>query len=259
MDILGVMNSTKDILSFDIETTGINTNSDRIVEFSATKISSIDFKVIKKTTFLINPTIPIPQEATKIHKITNEMVFDKKPFSYFAKPLLEFISDCIIVTYNGNRFDIPLLYEEFSRCGIEWDISNLETIDAFSIFREKEPRNLKAAIKFYLGIEISELDSKLHSAETDVAYTIEVLESQIFMYGLTLQETIDLTKKGNEKNVDFEGKIILNDKNIPIWNFGKHKDKNIAVVDDLNYCNWILNNEFSSNTKNVIRKILSNG
>jgi DNA polymerase-3 subunit epsilon len=246
------MNNT--IIIFDIESTSKNPYKDRIIQFSAQKIN-LNFTPIKKINFFVNPTIPIHPEATLIHHINDEMVKDKKPFSFYAKSLHDFFKDSIISGYNIKRFDIPMLYEEFSRCGIEWDLSNTKIIDSYEIFSKKETRNLKAAYKFYCGIELSSLDEELHDSNVDVDITLKVTESQLFNYGLSIDEAIDFCY--DKTKVDLDGKIILNKEGVAIWNFGKYYEKNMPVINDKGYCDWVLSSDFSTHTKMIIRKLLN--
>lgn len=253
-----------EVIFFDLETTGTEIAKDRIVSISAIRasFSGGSFQVLEKKKLLINPTIPIPKGASDVHHITDEMVIGSPKFAQVAKGIFTFFTSCNIVGgYNIKRFDIPLLYEEFARCGLLWNLEDLKILDCLKIFYEKEPRTLAGAAKFYLGKSLEEIESSnLHDSENDNLLTIEVCEGQMFFYSFNnLNEIVEycdsIFKK--DKYVDFDGKIILNDDNIPVWNFGKYFGKNFPVKNDLGYCEWVLGSDFSTITKNVIKSIIA--
>jgi len=167
------------IISLDLETTGLDISKDRIVQIACVKFN-IDGIIEEKNT-LVNPGIPIPKEATEIHGITNEIVEDKPTFKQLAKSILSFIQDRTILTYNGNSFDIPLLYTEFNRAGIEWNYSKSAFIDACGIYKRNEPRDLDAAMKFYYN---EDLIRPSHSALVDAKATLKVFAEQCRRYDM---------------------------------------------------------------------------
>lgn len=256
------MTSQPYINFFDLETTGTSPAKDRIVSISCIQ-TDFNLNVIKgkEKYLLINPQMEIPEESTLVHGITNEMVKDAPIFGQVAKSVYNHFDECSVIGgFNIIKFDIPLLYEEFARCNLDFQII-LDKIkgmlDCYVIFRDYEPRDLKAALKFYCGLEFG--IGEAHNAENDNIATINVLEGQMFRYGFNnIFEAIATSKSKKSENwIDFEGKIILNKEGIAIWNFGKYKDKNIAVSSDLQYCNWVLGQDFSTNTKNIISSIIS--
>ncbi len=247
------------ILFFDLETTGTNISTDRIVSLSAIKTNK-SFKILDRKKLLINPTIPIPKESSDIHGITDEIVKDALPFRRYAKGVYEFFTSCgVIGGYNIKKFDIPLLIEEFLRCDIDYKPPN-EIIDPYVVFREKEPRHLTAALKFYCGI--TEFDGA-HDAEKDNEATIQVLESQMFFYSdiSNIEDAIKFCINSDSKNknkVDYAGKIVLNDEGIACYSFGQHKGK--PVISEKGFAEWMLSplRDFSLNTKNVVRSLIAN-
>lgn len=239
------------IIFFDLETTGKEVASARICSISI--IKEYPNGTIEKKSRLVNPTIEIPAEATDVHGITNEMVQNELTFKNTSRKLIEFMSGCDFVTYNGNNFDIPILAEEFLRCGISFPEPNTRFIDAFSIFLKESPRTLSAAYKNYCD---KELDNA-HNSEADTNATYEVFKKQLEVHeslkGKTIDEIHDYCNP--TKRADLAGKIIIDENGEYLYNFGKNKDK--KVKDDLSYAQWILSsNTFTLNTKNVLSKIL---
>ena len=230
---------------FDLETTGTDTSKDRICELSAIK-TDLFLKPLEIKTVLINPTILIPEEATKIHGISNEMVKGKPTFKQYSKALFEYFKGSILAGYNIKRFDIPLLVEEFLRCGLEFEVT--ECIDCYEIVTKKEKRDLTWALKFYSG----EIMSDAHKAENDVIATIKILDGQKFMYGEEIGTGIS-----KFETLDYAGKIDLEQR----YTFGKHKGlKVLENSDTISFAGWMLNpsQSFTLNTKKVIKKILEN-
>lgn len=237
------------IVFFDLETTGTSISKDRIVQISAVE-TDLNLNVLSPIkNILINPTIPIPKEASDVHKITDEMVKDKATFDKYAKSMLPYFSDCILGGFNIKRFDIPLLAEEFARCGIDLPLKDRQVVDCYNIFAEKEPRNLSAAFKFYTGDEMQ----NAHDAEADTTATVSILKGQLFMYNESIEQLINICKN-DDNYVDFAGKIITIDGN-PCYSFGKHKGKKVLDYTDFAY--WMLREDFPLETKNVIKKILN--
>ncbi len=245
---------TKPLAFFDLETTGLNIAKDRIVEISIVKIMPNGDKEIK--TKLINPTIPISKESAEIHGITDEKVKDKATFKEVANELIEFINNCDLAGYNSNRFDIPLIAEEFLRAGINFDVENRNLIDVQNIFHKMEQRTLVAAYKFYCNKDLTDA----HSAEADTTATYEILEAQIAKYDEIKGDSAFLSEFSQmSKNVDLLGRFVYNDKNIAVFNFGKHKGKPVTEVlqKEPGYYSWMMNGDFPLYTKKVLKDIKS--
>ena len=245
---------TKPLAFFDLETTGLNIATDRIVEISIVKIMPNGNKEIK--TKLINPTIPISKESVAIHGIKEDDVKEKATFKEVSNELNDFINDCDLAGYNSNRFDIPLLAEEFLRAGINFDVASRKLVDVQNIFHKKEQRTLVAAYKFYCDKDLT----NAHSAEADTTATYEILEAQIAKYDDIKSDTDFLSEFSQmTKNVDLLGRFIYNDKNIAIFNFGKHKGKPVTEVleKEPGYYGWMMNGDFPLYTKKVLKEIKS--
>ncbi|MDB4534593.1 3'-5' exonuclease [Vicingaceae bacterium] len=245
---------SKPLAFFDLETTGLNIATDRIVEISVIKIMPNGDKEIK--TKLINPTIPISAESVAIHGISDKNVKDKATFKEVANEINDFIEGCDLAGYNSNRFDIPLIAEEFLRAGIDFDIKNRNLVDVQNIFHKMEQRTLVAAYKFYCDKDLTDA----HSAEADTIATYEILEAQIAKYEELTGDTDFLGEFSQmTKNVDLLGRFVYNDKNIAVFNFGKHKGK--AVIEVLQkepgYYSWMMNGDFPLYTKKVLKDIKS--
>ena len=240
------------IVFFDLETTGINVASDRIVEISWLKIKPSG----EETSFTqrLNPTIPIDPKATEIHGITDEDVKDKPTFKDIGRTLANELEGCDLAGYNSNRFDIPLLAEEFMRAEIDFDMSKRKLVDVQVIFHKMEQRTLTAAYKFYCQKELKDA----HSAEADTRATYEILKAQIDRYDELTNDVDFLSVYSTQnRNVDFAGRIILNDKDEEVFNFGKYKGEPVERVleKDPGYFGWILKGDFPLYTKNVLTKI----
>jgi len=246
------LNLKKTIAFFDLETTGISITHDRIVEIAVLKIHPNGLKETK--TWLVNPTIPIPKEASDIHGIKDEDVADKPTFKEIAKQVDEFMSHCDLGGFNSNRFDIPLLVEELLRVDIDFKIPSRKFVDVQTIFHKMEQRNLTAAYKFYCGKSLE----NAHSAEADITATYEVLEAQIDRYE-ELQNDVNFLSEfsSHNNNVDVAGRIIYNDKMVEVFNFGKYKGKPVEEVlkTDPGYYGWLLKGDFSLHTKKVMSEI----
>ncbi len=247
------LNLKRPIIFFDLETTGTNIMSDRIVEISIIKIWPNGKEEVK--TKRINPGMPIPPEATAVHHITDDDVKDAPHFAQIAKSLADFISDSDIAGFNSIRFDIPLLAEEFNRTNVEIDLHRHRFIDVQNIYHKLEPRTLVAAYKHYCGKNLDDA----HSAEADTRATYEVLLAQLEQYPDTLENDVDklATFSMMNRNVDFAGKVVLNDKGEEIVNFGKHKGKRVVdvLVSDPGYYAWIQQSAFETDTKRVFTRI----
>ncbi|MCC6385600.1 MAG: 3'-5' exonuclease [Bacteroidia bacterium] len=243
---------TKPICFFDLETTGVTIGIDRIVEISVLKINPDGSRFIK--TKRINPEMPIPEAATKVHGITDNDVKDAPVFSKIAHELLQLMNGSDLGGYNSNKFDIPMLVEEFMRAGITFDMKGRRLVDVQNIFHKMEPRNLSAAYKFYCAKEIE----NAHSAEADITATIEILEAQLERYP-ELKNDIDFLHEFsiNNNNVDLAGRIIYNDEGEEVFNFGKHKGKKVVQVfaDEPSYYDWMMKGDFPMQTKQVITSL----
>jgi len=240
------------IIFFDLETTGINVAKDRIVEISWLKIDLQGKET--SSTMLINPTVPIPEESTNIHGIKNEDVKDKPTFQEVAKALAREFEGCDLAGYNSNRFDIPLLAEEFLRADVEIDLMKRKFIDVQVIFMKMEQRTLEAAYKFYCNRTLSDA----HSAEADTRATYEVLQAQLDRYDNLKNDMAFLAEfSSHNRNVDFAGRIVYNDKKIEVFNFGKYKGVPVSEVleKDPGYYGWMMQGDFPLFTKKVVTEI----
>jgi len=240
------------LIFFDIETTGMNISSDRIVEFSYLKIFPDQREEAK--TYRVNPSVPIPEEATAIHGIKDDDIRDAPMFNEIAKSLVNVFEGCDFAGYNSNKFDLPLLAEEFLRANIDFDLKKRKFIDVQVIFYKREQRTLSAAYQFYCNRDLT----NAHSAEADTRATYEVLQAQLDMYP-DLQNNVDELSKysAHTRTVDFVGRIVLNDNDEEIFNFGKYKGQTVVSVlaKDPSYYTWMMNGDFPLYTKNVLTAI----
>lgn len=242
----------RSIVFFDLETTGINITTDRIVEITLLRIET-NGKEIEKT-YLVNPTIPIPQFATDIHGITNEDVKDKPIFKEIAKNVASYFEGADIAGFNSNKFDIPLLAEEFLRAEVDFDTQNRNFVDVQVIFHKMEQRNLVAAYKFYCKKDL--IDA--HSSKADTYATYEVLKAQLDHYPEIPKLIPELSKFSSQNRaVDLAGQIIYNSQDVEVFNFGKYKGVSVEQVfkKDPGYYSWILNSQFPLYTKKVLTEI----
>lgn len=246
------LNLRNPLIFFDLETTGVNITKDRIVEISYIKVFPNGQE--QEKTIRVNPGMPIPPEATAIHHITDEDVKDKPLFKDMAKDLSHVFEGCDIAGFNSNRFDIPLLMEEFLRAGVNFDISKRKFIDIQTIFHKMEQRTLVAAYKFYCNKDLNDA----HSASADTRATYEVLKAQLDRYS-SLENDVDYLSKfsSQNRNVDLAGRIVLNDQNVEVFNFGKYKGQPVEEVlrRDIGYFGWMMQGDFPQNTKNVLTNI----
>lgn len=246
------LNLRNPLIFFDLETTGVNITKDRIVEISYIKVFPNGQE--QEKTIRVNPGMPIPPEATAIHHITDEDVKDKPLFKDIAKDLSHVFEGCDIAGFNSNRFDIPLLMEEFLRAGVNFDISKRKFIDIQTIFHKMEQRTLVAAYKFYCNKDLNDA----HSASADTHATYEVLKAQLDRYS-SLENDVDYLSKfsSQNRNVDLAGRIVLNDQNVEVFNFGKYKGQPVEEVlrRDIGYFGWMMQGDFPQNTKNVLTNI----
>lgn len=240
------------IIFFDLETTGTNITHDRIVEISIIKVLPSGEE--QERTRRINPEIPIPAEATAIHHITDADVANEPTFRQLAKSLAEIFADCDIAGFNSNRFDIPLLLEEFHRAGIVLDLSKTRFVDVQTIYHKMEPRNLSAAYKYYCGQDLE----AAHSANADTRATLEVLKAQLDKYPELTNDVKALSEFScHNRNVDFAGRLIYNDANKEVINFGKYKGQLAEDVlrRDPGYYSWVQQGDFQQNTKDAFARI----
>jgi DNA polymerase-3 subunit epsilon len=259
------LNLTKPLAFFDLETTGINVGSDRIVEISIVRVNldnSTDILTKK-----VNPTIPIPEFSSKIHGIYDKDIADAPTFKQLAPQLSQFLINCDLAGFNSNKFDVPVLVEEFLRADLDFDLKNRKLIDVQNIFHIMEPRNLSAAYRFYCDRTLE----NAHSAEADTVATYEIFKAQLARY----EGVEQVDDKGNRftpvkndmgilseltarnKNADLAGRVVFNDKGQEVFNFGKHKDKPVKEVfeKEPSYYNWMMQGDFPLYTKKIITQI----
>ena len=247
------LNLKNPIIFFDLETTGINVTTDRIVELSYLKIFPNGTEESK--TIRVNPTIPIPAEATRIHGITDEDVRNAPTFKQIAANVMHVFEGADIGGYNSNKFDLPLLAEELLRAGVDFDLRKRKFIDVQVIFHKMEQRTLSAAYKFYCDKDLE----NAHSAEADTRATYEVLKAQLDRYSQTLKNDIDQLSafSAHTRNVDMMGRIVYDDAGRETFNFGKYKGQAVADVlrKDPSYYAWMMNCDFPLYTKKVLTAI----
>ena len=246
------LNLKRPIVFFDLETTGVDTAKDRIVEISMVKVMPDGEEIIK--TSRINPQMHIPEDATAVHGITDEDVKDAPTFAQIAKSLSQFIEGCDFGGFNSNRFDLPMLVEEFLRAGVDVDFKKRKFIDVQNIFHKMEQRTLVAAYKFYCD---KELDGA-HSAEADTKATYEVLKAQLDRYPELQNDVAALAEFSTRgETADYAGRIIYNEKGEEVFNFGKYKGMSVSEVfrKEPSYYAWMMNGDFPLYTKKVITEI----
>ncbi|WP_242085364.1 3'-5' exonuclease [Aestuariivivens sediminis] len=246
------LNLSRPICFFDLETTGVNITSDRIVEIAILKVFPNGKEENKR--WLVNPEMPIPKEVTAIHGISDADVADKPIFREIAKDIYNLIKDSDLGGFNSNRFDIPLLAEELLRAEVDFDIKNRLTIDVQTIFHKMEQRTLSAAYKFYCDKNLDDA----HSAEADTLATYEVLKAQIARYEEIENNTKFLADFSSRKKfADFAGFIVFNKKGEECFSFGKHKGKLVTEIleKEPGYFGWLLNADFPLYTKKVLTAI----
>lgn len=263
------LNLTKALAFFDLETTGTHLANDRIVEICVLLVRPDGSEEAK--TWLVNPGKPIPAEAAAIHGFTDEKVKDCPRFEQVAKNIAQYIGNADLAGYNSNKFDIPILMEEFLRAGVDFELENRRFVDVQNIFHQMEQRTLKAAYKFYCQAELE----NAHSAEADIKATYEVLKAQIERYenvayvdrsgksSFPVKNDVDALHKFTyiQKNVDFAGTMVYNEKGEPIFNIGKHKGRLVAEVfaKEPSYYDWMMNGDFPQFTKKKITEIRLKG
>ena len=241
------------IVFLDLETTGLNLVTDRVVEIAMLKIQPDGSRIMKRK--LVNPEMPIPAEVAEIHGITNKMVKDAPKFREIANEIRQFLDGADLGGYNSNKFDWPLLAEEFLRAGLDFDVEGKKLVDVQKIYHQLEPRTLSAAYKFYCEKDLS----NAHSAEADITATWEVFAAQVARYP-QLGNNLDTVTKfiGVEEIVDFARRFSM-ENGREVFNFGKHKGK--AVEDVLKaeptYYDWVMKSEFALHTKLKLTEIFN--
>ena len=244
---------SRPIVFFDIESTGLNVATDRIVELCLLKV--FPNGNAEARTLRFNPGIHIPEESAAIHGIHDEDVADCPKFAEMAKEIAAFFDDTDLAGYNSNHFDIPLLVEEFIRAGINFDIYAHQFVDVQTIYHNLEQRTLSAAYKFYCGKDLE----NAHSALADTTATYEVLQAQLDHYPEQLKNSVgflaEFSRRG--RNVDLAGRIVLNDQGVETIKFGKHRGRAVADVlrSDPGYFSWIMQGDFPQNTKQAFMRI----
>lgn len=247
------LNLKKPIVFFDLETTGVSSIHDRIIMLGYIKVYPNGNEEAK--TIYINPERHIPEETTAIHHITDDDVKDCPTFKQIAANLAATFEGCDFAGFNSNHFDVPMLVEEMLRAGVDFDISKSKLIDVQNIYHKLEPRTLSAAYKYYCN---KDLDGA-HSAKNDTMATYEVMKAQLDKYPEVLKNDVDFladfSKMNN--NVDLAGRIVYNEQNVPVFNFGKYKGTPVEAVltKDPGYYGWILQGDFPQNTKQVLTRL----
>ena len=244
---------TRPICFIDLETTGINVSTDKIVEIAIVKIMPDGTKQVKRK--LVNPEMAIPKAASEIHGISDEMVKEAPTFKQIANEVKQFIELSDLAGYNSNRFDIPMLNEEFLRAGISVDIESRKLLDVQKVYHMMEQRTLSAAYKFYCNKNLEDA----HSAEADATATWEVLEAQIEKYpqiGATVEAVVKFT--GEDQIIDFARRFIF-ENGVEVFNFGKHKGKPVTQVlkEEPQYYDWMMKGDFALHTKQKLTEMLN--
>ena len=246
------LNLKRPIVFFDLETTGVDTAHDRIVEISMIKIMPDGERIVK--TRKLNPEMHIPEAATAVHGITDEDVKDCPRFAQVAKSLAQFLTGCDFGGFNSNRFDMPVLVEEFLRAGVDVDFKRRRFVDVQNIFHKMEQRTLVAAYKFYCDKDLTDA----HSAEADTLATYEVLKAQLDRYP-ELENDIDALADFSSRGetADYAGRIVYDDKGSEVFGFGKYKGRRVEDIfeQDPSYYTWMMNGDFPLYTKKVITEI----
>jgi len=246
------LNLSRPIIFFDLETTGTSVTSDRIVEISLIKVFP-DGSTEEKSR-RINPECHIPEASSAIHHITDDDVKDAPTFRQIAKSLHEMFDNCDIAGFNSNKFDVPLLIEEFGRAGLSFDVAGRNFVDVQGIFHKMEQRTLVAAYRFYCGKDLNDA----HSAVADARATYEVLLSQLDRYPELKNDVKALSEfSSGGRNVDLAGRMVYDDNNEPIFNFGKNKGKKVkdVVRHEPGFIQWILQGDFPKETKDQVRRL----
>lgn len=252
------LNLKKPLIFFDLETTGLNVTNDRIVQISYIKVQTNGQE--EEGNYYVNPEMPIPLSSQAVHHITDEMVKDQPTFRQLASHLEQVFKGSDLAGYNSNRFDVPMLIEEFLRADVKFDLTKVRCIDVQNIFYKKEPRTLAAAYRFYCGGKDFE---GAHSADNDTRATYEVLKAQLDRYkddaDTPLINDVAWLQQFSQmnRNVDPMGAMIYDDKDRPCFNFGKYKGRPVLDVlrQEPSYYSWIMNSEFARSTKQVLTQL----
>ena len=242
----------KPLAFLDIEATGTNVSTDRIVEIAIVKTLPDGNRTVKRK--IINPQMPIPQVCIDIHGITNEMVKDAPAFRQVAHEIKQFLDGCDLACYNAYRLDIPMLMEEFLRSEVDFDMKGRKLIDVQKIFHQMEQRTLSAAYKFYCSKTLEQA----HSAEADATATAEILLAQLERYPQLANQVESILKAiGEDSIIDFARRFIYDDKGVEVFNFGKHKGRPVSDVlkSEPQYYDWMMKGEFPMNTKQKLTEI----
>lgn len=241
-----------DIIIFDLEATGKEYTTAKIVSIAAMKMTETGEEIWYDGLF--NPGIYMDDDVIAIHGITNDDVIFEDPFEAHAEEILRFFEGCNLAGFNLKNYDIPLLWEELYRAGFEWDLTDVKVIDVGNIFKKKEPRTLSAALKFYCD----KVHESAHQARSDVVATAEVLAAQRERYpdikDMSIDELHEYSRLEKMERVDLAGKVLRNDEGEYV--FGMRGKEHIRIIDDIGLAEWILKKDFSENTKKVIRKII---
>jgi len=237
----------------DLETTGIDLATDKIVEIAIVKLMPDGTSQKKRK--LVNPQKPIPPASSNVHGITDEMVKNAPVFKQIANEIKQFLNNCDLGGYNSNRFDIPMLVEEFLRAGLDFSMEGRKLIDVQKIFHTMEQRTLSAAYKFYCN----KILDNAHSAEADASATLEILHAQVVRYpqlGLTIETILNCI--GEDDCVDFARRMVMVD-GVEIFNFGKHKGRAVAEILKIEpqYYDWMMKGDFPLNTKQKLTEIFN--
>jgi DNA polymerase III subunit epsilon len=244
---------TRPLVFIDLETTGTHLSQDRIIEIAVIRMNPDGSRQVKRK--LINPQMPIPAGTTDIHGITDEMVKDAPTFRQVANEIKQFIEHCDLAGYNSNRFDIPLLMEEFLRAGLQFDLGQCRLVDVQKVFHMMEQRTLGAAYKFYCNKTLEDA----HSAEADAGATLEILEAQVERYP-QLGHTVESLLKciGEDRFVDFARRMVF-ENGVEVFNFGKHKGRSVVDVlkNEPQYYDWMMKGDFPLHTKQKLTEILN--
>jgi DNA polymerase-3 subunit epsilon len=247
------LNLHRPLAFIDLETTGLSVGSDRIVEIAILKVNPDGSRTMRE--HRVNPEMLISAESTSIHEISNEDVATEPTFKDLAPSLFKFLFDCDLAGYNSNKFDIPMLVEEFFRVGIEFDFQERKMVDVQNVFHKMEQRTLKAAFKFYCGKEIE----NAHSAAADIEATYEVLEAQLAKYD-ELENDVDFLSDFSkfQNTADIMGRVVYNEEKQECINFGKHKGTPLEDVftKEPGYYGWLMNGDFPRSTKKVFSDVM---
>lgn len=250
------------IVFFDIESTGLDVSKDRIVELSVVKVSPGapgEPNRVEVKTRRFNPGMHIPEEASAVHGIYDDDVRDQPEFRQLAKSIARWMEGCDVAGFNSSKFDIPMLAEEFLRAGVDFDFRKRKQVDVQTIYHKKERRTLTAAYKYYCGKNLEDA----HSAEADTMATYEVLEAQLDKYASDEEDPIinDIAflseYSSQNRNVDYAGRIVLNENDVPVFNFGKHRGRPVTEVfrQEPSYYSWMMEGDFTMDTKKVLTDI----